>query len=85
MFLIVNTLLQSVRAKRANINTRNFVNCSILPHSINTIKLNDSVEALSLATQTDQYQNTDFASRDDLGTVLDQYLGGEELKELILE
>ena len=68
----------------ANIDTRNFVNYSILPYSISIIKLNDNVEALSLATRTDQFQNTDFASGDDLGAVLDQYLGGEELEELIL-
>ena len=49
------------------------------------MKLNGSVKALSPATQTDQYHNTDFASEDDLGVGLDQYLGGEELEELILE
>jgi hypothetical protein len=36
---------------------------------------------LSPATQTYQYQNTDFTSGDDPGPFLDQYLG----KNLILE
>ena len=85
MFLIINSLLQSTHANRANIDTHNFVNCSILPYSISIVKLNGNVEALNPATRTDQYQNTNFASGDDICLVLDQYLGGEELEELILE
>jgi hypothetical protein len=40
---------------------------------------------VSPTTRCDEYRDTAFASGDDLGIVLDQYLGGEELEELILE
>ena len=39
-------------------NTLNFGICSILLYNISTFKLNDSVWALSVATQTDKYWNT---------------------------
>ena len=80
MFLIINSLLHSVHVNRPNIDTHNFVNYSILPYNISIVKLNGSVEGLSPATRTNQDQNTDFASGDDLGAILDQYLGGEELE-----
>ena len=40
---------------------------------------------MSPVTRTDEYQNTNFTSRDDPCAVLDQYLDGEGLEELILE
>ena len=85
MFVIINSLLQSVQANRANIDKRNFVNCSILPYSISIVKLNGSVKALSPATRTNPHQNTDLAARDDLGAILNQYSGGEKLKKPTLE
>ena len=85
MFLIINSLLQSIIVNRANIDTRNFINYSILPNSMSTFELNGSVEVLSLATRIDQYLNTGFASGDNPCIVLDQYLGGEGLKELSLD
>ena len=75
--LFINSLLQTVQANRANIDTHNFFNCSILPYSISIVELNSNAEALSPATRTDQHQNTDFAWGDDLGAILDQYLDGK--------
>ena len=71
MFLIINLLLQSVQVNRENIDTCNFVDCSILPYSISTFKLNGGVEALSPATRTNQNGNTDFASGGNPSAVLD--------------
>jgi hypothetical protein len=62
----------------------NFVNCSILSDSIGTLKLNGNAWALSPATWTD-IKHDGFRIGDDLGAVLDQYLGKEHLKELIME
>ena len=85
MFLIINSLPQSIQANRANIDMCNFINCSIIPNGTSTFKLNGSVEVMSLATRIEQYWNTDFASGDNPCIVLDQYLGKEGLKELSLE
>ena len=38
--LILDSLLQLVQVNRANIGMHNFANCSILPYSISTFKLN---------------------------------------------
>ena len=78
-FLIINSLLQSVQANRENIDTCNFVNCSILPYSISTFKLNGSAEALSLATLVLEYG---CRIGGDLGAVLDQYLVEKSWKYL---
>ena len=83
MFLIINSLLQSVQVNTPNIETRNFV--SILPYSISTFRLKISVEAMSHATQIHQYRSMDFALGDDPCVVLDQYLGGKGLEELIFK
>ena len=39
MFFIINSLLQFVQANRTNIDTHNLANCSILPYSISTSKI----------------------------------------------
>ena len=39
--LILDSLLQSVQVNKANIGMHNFVNCSILPYSVSTFKLNN--------------------------------------------
>lgn len=62
-----------------------FVNYFILSYSISLFKLNGNACAPSPATRTDEYRNTDFASAEHLGAILDEYLGREELEELILE
>ena len=85
MLFSINTLLQLVQISRANINTHKFTNCSILLNNISIFKLDGSAWALSPATRTDEYHNTDFALGNDPGAVLDQYLDKEELEELILE
>ena len=89
-------MIQSVQASRANINTLNFAICFILPYSISIFKLNDNVWALSVATRTDkllEYIMHHMAHQTNhecwfafaMSSFLDQYLGGEELEELILE
>ena len=74
MFLIINSLLQSIIVNRANIDTRNFINYSILPNSMSTFELNGSVEVLSLATRIDQYPEYGFRiegqSMHSLGSIL---------------
>ena len=62
----------------------NFINCSILSYSIGTLKVNGNARALSPTTWTDVEQD-EFHIRDDLGVVLNQYLGRKDLKELIME
>jgi hypothetical protein len=42
-------------------------------------------DTLNYVICTDEYRNTDFALGVDVGTNLDQYLGREELEELILD
>jgi hypothetical protein len=62
---------------------------SILPYIIITFKLNGNVWALTLATYTkddDGDVKNEFRIGDeDPITVLDRYLGGGELKEMIME
>ena len=84
MFLCIYSLLQSLHASRAHIDMHNFANCSISPYSNSTFKLNGSAWPLSAVTRVDVEQDK-FCIEDDPDAILDQYVGGEELKELILE
>ena len=52
---------------------------------MSTFKFNGNVEALSRATQTNQYQDTDFALGDDPSAVLDRYLGRKGAQRTALE
>jgi hypothetical protein len=83
MFSITNFLLQLVQTNRSNIDVCNFFICSILSYNISIFKFNGSAWALSPTTQTNKYQNTNFASGGDPSTVLDQYLGGLETSNWI--
>lgn len=85
MFLLYIHYYSQFISNMINIDTRNFINCFVLPYSVSTSKLDGNVKALSLATRTDQYRNVEFASGDDPCVVLDQYLGKEGLETLILE
>ena len=71
----------SIQVSRANIDTCNFANCSILPYSIGTFKLNSNAWALSFEPWMENDNNIEqdeFCIGEDPSTVLDQYLGGEE-------
>lgn len=68
-----------------NIDTHNFTNCSILPYNISIFKLNCNAWALSLATHTNEYQNMGSTSMDNPSAILNRYLDGEELEELVLK
>ena len=66
----------------------NFVNCSILPYGVSTFKINSNAWALSPEPRVeneDDIEEDEFCIGDDPSAFPDQYLGGEELEELIME
>ena len=92
MYFIINSLLHSVQANRANIDTHNLVNYSILPYNISTFEFNGNAWVLGPEMENDNgdvddndVEQNKFRMGNNPSTIMDQYLGGEELEELILE
>ena len=78
----------SIHTSRAIVDTCNFANCFILPYSISAFKLNNNAWVLSSEPWTendDDVEQDELCIGDDPCAILDQYLGEEELEELILE
>jgi hypothetical protein len=70
-----------------NLDMRNLVNFFILSYNISTFKLNGNSprDGEWRRWHWDNVEQDEFRIRDDPNAILDEYLGGEELQELILE